>query len=51
MKNNKEQKKPEVIIENKLNFKRHIKELCKKRHKNRDIIKALKSSKRFREKN
>ena len=46
MKNSKEQKILEVTIDNKLAFKSHIKNLCKKvSQKNRCFIKALKSSK------
>ena len=46
MKNIKEQKVIGVTIDNKLTFKSHIKNLCKKSlTKNRGFIKALKSSK------
>ena len=43
MKNSKEQKILGVTVDNKLNCKSHIKELCK-RHKNKDILKTLKLS-------
>ena len=44
MKNSKEQKILGVTIDNKLTFKSHIKNLCKKASQNRGFIKPLKSS-------
>ena len=44
MKNSEEQKILGVTIDNKLTFKSHIKNLCKKASQNRGFIKPLKSS-------